>query len=41
MTKDVREAVRRVNLLLEIVSAQSRMALSPEALSLLDGLPKK
>jgi len=40
MTEDITEAIRRVNLFLEIVSAKSRKDLSQETLSLLEGLPK-
>jgi hypothetical protein len=41
MTEDIQEAIRRVKLFLDIVSVKSRKDLSQEALSLLDGLPKK
>jgi hypothetical protein len=40
MTDDGNEVVRRVRLMLEIVSAAKRNDLSPEALSLLSGLPR-
>ena len=41
MTEDIQEAIRRVKLFLEIVSAKSRKDLSQQATSLLEGLPKK
>lgn len=39
MTENIQESIRRVKLMLEIVSAQNRKELSIEALSLLEGLP--
>lgn len=40
MTEDLNEAKRRVELMLEIVSAEDREKLSSNAAELLQGLPK-